>query len=243
MMKRILATILSLALLLGCAVAETAEEPVTTYQIEMKTFPFYVASRALKWRDDFPLYFIDGAEDLPFVEANDWKDLLMYIKGTDNGKRNSYDLTVEVDETGNVVTFTREDGTFTMEMDFDKGTISFLDFIAFNLNPGAPYMDFSGFPETDANGQPFLISRTGSRSRYGDYTVLNLKEYGIPMIAQDGKYLIPMQTLNAFNLSVNSIGVYFNGQAVFVNAIAAMENPWTTLTKTISQSGVLPEET
>ena len=47
MMMRILATILSLALLLGCAVAETAEKPVTTYQIEMKTFPFYVASRAL----------------------------------------------------------------------------------------------------------------------------------------------------------------------------------------------------
>jgi len=76
-MKRLLALLITLTMLLGCAVAEpaaeTTAEPATTHQIEMKTFPFYVISKTEIWWEDFPLYFVDGVEDLPFVELNDWR--------------------------------------------------------------------------------------------------------------------------------------------------------------------------
>jgi len=41
-MKRLLAVLLILSLLLGCAVAESAAQPETTHQIEMKSFPLYL---------------------------------------------------------------------------------------------------------------------------------------------------------------------------------------------------------
>ena len=37
---------------------------------------------------------------------------------------------------------------------------------------------------------------------------------GIRMVAQDGKYLVPVQTLSAFLLSDRGIGIYFNGEAL-----------------------------
>ena len=58
-MKRLLAVLLILSLLLGCAVAESAAQPETTHQIEMKSFPFYLAKVDLQV--DFPLYFVDGS--------------------------------------------------------------------------------------------------------------------------------------------------------------------------------------
>ena len=245
-MKRLLAILMTLCLLLGCAAAETAAETpaeeTTTHQIEMKTYPFYEASRTDIWRDDFPIYFVDGVEDLPFVELNDWRVLLRHIKGADKENPSGYDLTLRVDDTGSKVILTREDETNNMVFDFDAGTISFLDYIAFNLGAGLAYMDFVAFPEKDDKGQPFLMERTSSRFRYGDYTVLNLKDYGIPMIAQDGKYLLPMQTLAAFNLSNNGIGVYFNGEALFMDNIYNMKDPWTPFSQAISAPGFLPEE-
>ena len=115
-MKRLLALLITLSLLLGCAaaepVAETAAEPATTHQIEMKTFPFYVGSKTTIWWEDFPLYFVDGTEDLPFVELNDWGDLRAYCNAPDNdASDNGYRLTVRVDEAENKVIFIRKKKT------------------------------------------------------------------------------------------------------------------------------------
>ena len=57
---------------------------------------------------------------------------------------------------------------------------------------------------------------TGSRDRYGEITVLNLKDYGIPMLAQDGKYLIPLKTVSTLFLSPLQCGAYFNGKNMFL---------------------------
>ena len=75
-----LAIILSLALLLGCAAAGTAEESeAAAYRIGVKTFPVYFGDMNTVWREDFPLYFVNDAEDLPFVELNDWADVLNLV--------------------------------------------------------------------------------------------------------------------------------------------------------------------
>ena len=49
-MKRLLALMITLSLLFGCAAAETATEPVAMHQIEMKTFPFYEGAKTEIWR-------------------------------------------------------------------------------------------------------------------------------------------------------------------------------------------------
>ena len=69
-MKRLLAILITLSLLFGCVSAASAAEP-EAHQIERKTFPFYY-SVDQKRDEDFPLFFVDGADDLPYVDLNDW---------------------------------------------------------------------------------------------------------------------------------------------------------------------------
>ena len=94
--------------------------------------------------------------------------------------------------------------------------------------PFLPYMEIGGAPET-MNGEPFLLKYTQSRNLYGDITVVDLKEYDIPMAAQDGKYLLPLQTLNAFSLGYTDTSLYYNGQALYLADIQTMTNPKDSL--------------
>ena len=93
MMKRILAMLLALILLVGCGMAEPAVETETAagteapaepeaaavQKIEMKTFPFYLFSPDLTWPEEFPLYFADGVYDLPYVDLRDRAEILNWI--------------------------------------------------------------------------------------------------------------------------------------------------------------------
>lgn len=74
----------------------------------------------------------------------------------------------------------------------------------------------------DSEGRPFILSITDTRERHSDPVVLNLKEYGIPMLAQDGLYLVPLQTLNTMFLSMNGIAIFFNQQCLILNQIQSM---------------------
>ena len=234
-MKRLLTILITLSLLLGCAcaTAETAE----AHQIEMKEFPFYMTSAEHTYPKDFPLYFVDGADDLPFVELSDWTELMNFFFDRSDG---GYHLTFEAKEEENKAILVRENASNTMEVDFDKGTISFLDYVAFIQNANKVYMNSIGTNLTDENGQPNLLQIKDSRSLYGDYTVLDLKGYGIPMVAQDGKYLLPMQTVAAFLLSYQGFGMYFNGESLFFNAINdGMKDPQTLIFATLQAYGLV----
>ena len=187
------------------------------------------------------MYFADGAEDLPFIDLADWKDLLVYAYNTlDTNGDKEYGLTMEISEEGNKVVLTRETG-FNMIVDFEAGTMTFMDYVAFNQPANGGYMEVSGFPKT-MNGEPFILQSTKDRNLYGEVTVVNLKEYDIPMIAQDGKYLLPMQTLSAFNLSDFSTGAYFNGEGLFVNVISDMAHPREAMVSNLSSYGLLTPE-
>lgn len=72
------------------------------------------------------MYFVNGAEDLPFMNLVDWKDLLVYTyKKADGNDDKEYALTYEVSEDGKTVTLTRETG-YNMIVDFEAGTFTFL---------------------------------------------------------------------------------------------------------------------
>ena len=75
MMKRFLALILALVLTAGFACAESAPaaEAADT-RLEVRNYPWYLASPDQKMEGDvaLPLWFADGADDLPFIELTDW---------------------------------------------------------------------------------------------------------------------------------------------------------------------------
>ena len=225
-MKKLIALLLCICLALGMvpAVAEEAAETVIT----SKTFPVYFKAVENVWREDFPVYFLNGVEDMPFINLEDWKDVLKYAYDeADFTGEKKFELALEPSEDGKAVTLTRENGYF-MKVDFEAGTIGFPDYVMFVQPPFLPYMEIGGSPET-MNGEPFLLKYTQSRNLYGDITVVNLKEYDIPMVAQHGKYLLPLQTLTAFSLGYTDMSLYYNGQALYLSDIQTMADPKDSL--------------
>ena len=247
-MNKLIHLFLCLFLMLGL-VPGSAENTAETIipadaQFTSKSFPVYFKSSTETWRTDFPLYFAEGAEDLPFVNVEDWKDFLCYaVNQLDVASgAEAYQLTYESSEEEKTVTLTRENG-FQMVINFEKGKIGFNDFPGFVKMPSLQYMDISGFPETDNEGRPFLLNRTQNRTLYGDFTVVELKEYNIPMAVQDGKFLMPMQTMVAFTLMTEaSFGMYFNGEALYANEIAKMADPKNNFLLTLMGAGLLTPE-
>ena len=61
-------------------------EPAGAHSIVEKTYTFYIGKTADDTlNQEFPLYFIDGVDDLPYVEITDWAKLLYFINTDMNG--------------------------------------------------------------------------------------------------------------------------------------------------------------
>jgi hypothetical protein len=236
-MKKWISILLILSILasFGCgAFAENTEETAAADRIEMKTFPVCVYSSKDIWKEDFPLYFLDGAEDLPYADLKDWAEFMsMIFEREKDMSYRGFQVTCEVQEDGNIVTLTRENG-FTMEADFAEGMIRYVDYLGFLQRTNGSYMDVGMFIEEDNNGQPFLLQRIDGRNLYGDFTDLDLNGYGIRMIAQDGKYLVPLQTLAGFSFAPIGVGVYFNGEGIFVESVSSMKHPAITFNEKLN---------
>ena len=223
MLKRMIALLAVLTLLSGCAAAETVSDG--TRQIGMKTVPFYIRSLDNQLPGGFPLYFADGAEDLAYVDLSDWANLMnAVIPDPTEPKFDGIQVTAEADETENVVILKRENGHM-MAVDFENSQIIWDDYIGFLQGTSGPYLDLSTLPETDAQGQPVYLNRVNTRERHGSSTLLKLSDYyGVSVIAQDGKYLVPLQTLSAFTLSPMYLGVYYNQECLIAAPIGEMRN-------------------
>lgn len=215
MIKRIFALLTVLALLSGCAVAEGDAEPgKNTYEITRESYPLYFFTLEDKSEKDFPLYFADGAMDLPFVDVCDWPFILNSIF-QDTPRYDGYHVTAAVDGNAGFVTVERENGS-VMNCNFTDGEIVFTDYNAFRQDNSGLYFNVAGITKKDSE-KTDVLEVTGSRERIGNSMVLRLREkYGIPMIAQDGKYLIPLQTLSFLNLShVNTAGFFNRKELIF----------------------------
>ena len=198
--------------------AEQAEQAESTgaHSIVERTFPFYIGKTADDTLDqEFPLYFIDGVDDLPYVELADWAKL-MYFLNTDISGDTGYGL--HVDYRDEEVVFERENG-YTLTFDFTDNFLQFVDYDAFMHNSNdTTLIDLVSEPGTDENGEPVLLQRDKQASfdRYGDEMIVDLGANGIEMIAQDGNCYVPLQTLNDFTLLPTLVGVVFNGKALFL---------------------------
>ena len=213
---------LSLALVFvmafACAApAQTAQaESAGSHSIVERTYMVYLS----KYEEDtlnqeFPLYFIDGVDDLPYVNLEDWAKLLYFIN-TDLNDDQGYDLSIDYQD--NTVILERENG-YTLTFDFANDKLIFVDYDAFMHNSNdSTLIDLVSENGTDENGVAELIWRDKQASfdRYGDEMKVDLGAYGIHMIAQDDGYYVPLQTLDDFTLLRSLISVVFNGQALFI---------------------------
>ena len=245
MMKRFFVLLTVLTLLTGCAAAEADvadAEPLTpVYEITQQKLPIYYFSLSNKSEEDFPLYFADGAEDLPFVDLRDWCEILNMIF-MDTAEYDGYRVTASVDsEDIGIVMLQRENGS-TMTCNFADGEIAFTDYNAFIQDTSGLYLNIAAI-QSSAPGRTDVLGVMNSRERLGKSLLLNLrKKYGIPMIAQGGKYLVPLQTLSFLNLSGVNTAVFFNRQALIVCPVSEIKSPDVELMKVLGRDGFLTGE-
>ena len=212
-MKKLLAAVLTLCMLFG-SVPVFAETAPAGHQIESGEYDLYDMKAENKANQPVTLWFVDGVKDLPYIELRDWGEI-MYFLYEDEESNNGYGLTANWD--GPMFTFTRETG-FYMTADFEKGTIRFNDFDAFMQKTASTLVSPLSLFSYDSEGRARLleVNKTYAYERYGDELVLDLKSYGIEMIYQDGKYLVPLQTLSDFLMIPFTVSMLFNGQALFI---------------------------
>ena len=237
---RLTAMLLACILLIGCsapgqqaAAAETAssgnaaEAPAASAaasaaqtgkqlpQMHRQDYPCYIGSLDYSLTEPFPLYFADGADDLPYVELYSWAELLYFLNHEYVGD-SGYELTIFED--GDKVRLEREND-YTLEIDFNNSTLVFDDYDAFiHRSDDTTLIDLvseSGFNES-GEAQLFQRDKQASFDRYGDMLTVDLAAYGIDLIALDGAFYLPLQTMNDFLLSPMRTSFLFNGKALIL---------------------------
>ena len=256
-MKKLLAVLTALALLCSCAGAESAAAPETaaahetetlsgmlTGQLTEKHFPWYLGSKDDARTDEeslLPLWFAEGAEDLPFMELSEWAELMESVMN-DGVPEKRYFLYTEADQENQSFAMSRENG-YTASFNFRKGTVSMTDYLAFVTPPNSVYLGTDAYTNIFASDEPYLVTITDSRYRYGELTELKLNDYEIPMIVQDGHFLVPLQTVSFIFLAPMGFGTYFNGEAAFIMRISDMENPQEILEAALMDDRIMTPET
>ena len=218
-MKKLIALFLCLCLMAGI-VPVVAENTAVTHEITSASYPLYVGTTNF---GDVTLCFLDGANDRPYIEATEMHGVLASIMNSTTGNFN-YTINTE----GSVVTLTRnnlktpgavDDGAYAA-FDFDKDTITFSDHDLFCWKDNVTtVLDTTAIATFNANGEPSILQKVdkGNLDRYGDALVVRCGDYGIDLILQDGKYLVPLQTMVDFILApARGQNLFFNGQILYL---------------------------
>ena len=215
-MKRILSLTLAFLMMFTAAWAETADTAETPEHtiIEKKVKMYLLNPETFI---TIPLLFVDGAEDLPWVDIEVWGQALNYLQQEVYGEKD-FEVTYSCD--GETAQLTRENG-YIMLADFEEGTLFFDDYNGFMHEPGeiTPLLDLITMTGFNADGQPELFQRDANASfdRYGEPVLLNLADYNINMIHEGDLYLVPLQTMGDFTLAPNArVDVFYNGNEAFI---------------------------
>ena len=221
-MKRCLAILILLALLPVSVQAGSAPHTVKTNSV-----PVYCtddrdirSAQDMVLIPDHPLYYLDGAGDLPYADLKDFVGLMNSVAAFD--ARDPFggeiapkeDYAFSIDEERHVFTCTFVPRQSHVIIDFDRGTVTYTCMDTFGKAP-----DHSPF-EIQTNELDFLERIYDPKvSRLGGERTLDLLSYGIPMIAQDGKYLLPLHTAFDLMMWVADAPMRIlccNGAAVFI---------------------------
>lgn len=203
------AAMLSSVLLAGCGAQSGSSSSSSMTAAEVTE---YVSKAADK--TTVTVYFENGQKDIPFLEVNDVAALL-----NDLGKRNG-DTKMKFSVTDNkgVVTLTRETGA-KVELDFNDKVLRYYDFDGlFRRSFATTAIDVVTQTGYDASGRPVYISRENMNNfeRKGSPIGVNLGKDGIPMVYENGKGYIPLQTVSDMFVSQFDTSILYNGKDVFI---------------------------
>ena len=205
-MKKLLSILVVLTILLSICLPAFADG---AHEITSAAFPLYDGSG--NTGKSLTLYFMDGAKDLPYMEAG---DLLIFLKETYN---NTVDFSMRTD--GSVVTYTRinklYDTDVPLTIDFEKDRMTFADYNLFVMRADQSTMLDMTSVILEEGAELLQKVGTGILDRRGDTFEIDLGTYGIDLIEQDGLHLIPLQTIADILIAPTWLETFlFNGQCV-----------------------------
>ena len=227
MKKRLISA--ALAALLACAPCALAEPEDS---MTAATVPVYYAGLYGEEQAELTVYYKDGDTQIPYLDADTAAAVMtkLYQDGYgDYSKDAAYELRAVT--AGQTVTFVRENG-YTMAVDFAADTINFRDydiFVAHSFDETA--VELSHSVNFDEEGRPAYLQRVTEAdfSRYGDELTIDLKQYGIDLIEENGVGYIPAQTIADLLLGETYTLFLYNGEACFFlnyeNYTADLQDP------------------
>ena len=218
-MKSIISILLSIALVLSSCAA-LAEEPAAaetqTHQIEMRQVPLYLSGVGRMPRE-VPLYFLDGVQDMPYLNLPDLLDVAAQISEVSN---NETLLTGTWDEESSTYMLVNMQNDSAVMFDFELGGVVYSSFDTFAAAPGKSYLDILYHPGVNRNNQPELFQRLTDplMNRPGNTQAISLDNYMIPYVVQDGKYLLPLHTVLELTICMPTASTIqaYNGEAIFL---------------------------
>ena len=222
MIQKAISILTALAILLAAFAAGAETAPV-----EKKTFPLYYERNGEEPVDPaFPLYFVGGVNDLPYADVRDIVDMVNRMK--DAPGFGGLTWRIECDEEKGVAGILVDGSTSLLALDFGGQTVTYSSYDTFGQDPSLPMMDALGFSGFNAEtGEPELVQRvpdSGIR-REGRPLVIHLADYSIPMIHQDGQFLMPLHTAIDLILSQTGNVVSFNGEGIFFGSSGIFGDP------------------
>lgn len=224
-MKKILSLILCMSLLFGSLAAAEAESELLslfsdtqTHTLERKTVPFYHQRSEGPVIEDAPLWILDGVADVPYMDLNEIPGFMnTFLKTFDYQDEVLYTGAIDPDTGCYMLTYNPTSVILLFDMDNDAIMVSDYDMI--NRNSSAMNQDMLSYNRVNEQTlQPELFERIKDYTliRPGTIKTIYLGEYGLKIIQQDGKILLPMQTLLSFLIGVpNGTPVFYNGEAIF----------------------------
>ncbi len=207
--------IIAVMLLSGLsAMADTAETDAASHTIEKEDVPLVFYGQTNPGAS-VSLFFLDGVEDLPYVDLKEFTgNLNEWLSASET------DFVWYEDAESGLCSITYQSNDSALFFDFADQSVYYTSFETFGATPGRFLLDmlsFSGW--NSVTGEPELFKRLDSSSmeRKGSPQVIPLGEYAIPMVRQDGLFLMPLHTVAdlTINLPIIRMCCYFNGNAVF----------------------------
>ena len=208
-MKKTAALVLSVILcLVGCSVSRAEEGGTAGQIIEKSSMPVYLEPcGAEPFVEAFPVYYADGADDLPFVDVEDAAGFVSTLIQETNPAAPT--LVAEPDREGGTAVIYLEGNDSFLWFDFNEQTATYTDFDTF-MNPGGGILvdalDSSGFNEDSGEPELFRRDPNATIQHNGSPVTIRMSEYNISMIRQDGQLLLPLRTVFVLLLDIPSRG-------------------------------------
>lgn len=179
-----------------------------------ETLPLYYLAK--ETQDEIPLYYADGQTDIPYISIDTAVEILTQVFQT-VVEDTKYNITVE--NSDGTVQLERENGS-AVEFDFNENSITYDDFNGFfQKSYASTGLDVIALKGVNENGEPEYLERpAASFQRQGLPIGVNLTDYSIDMIYEDGTGYLPLQTFSDLFAAQAGVNILYNGKMVAVIA-------------------------